>query len=61
MPYQVYRLTHSSFDVGLVSLAQLGPLLIGSLLGGTVADATDRRKVLLASQLGMAAAAPGWR
>ena len=34
--YQVFRLTHSSFAVGMVSLAQFGPLLIGSLLGGAV-------------------------
>jgi len=33
VPYQVYQLTHSSLDVGLVSLAQLFPLIAGSLLG----------------------------
>ena len=49
VPYQVYRLTRSSLAVGLVSLVQLGPLLVGSLLGGSVADAFDRRKVLLGS------------
>lgn len=59
VPYQVFRITHSSFDVGLVSLAQLGPLLVGSLLGGTVADATDRRKVLLATQFGLAGCSAG--
>ncbi|HEX4062212.1 MAG TPA: MFS transporter [Streptosporangiaceae bacterium] len=47
VPYQVYRLTHSSLDVGLVSLAALFPLIIGSLLGGSLADAVDRRRVLL--------------
>ena len=47
VPYQVYRLTHSSLDVGLVSLAQLVPLLLCSLYGGTVIDATDRRKLLI--------------
>jgi MFS family permease len=31
VPYQVYQLTHSSLDVGLVSLAQLFPLIAGSL------------------------------
>jgi len=29
VPYQVYQLTHSSLDVGLVSLAQLFPLIGG--------------------------------
>ena len=34
VPYQVYQLTHSSLDVGLVSLARLFPLIGGALLGG---------------------------
>src|SRR5438270_3876153 len=42
VPYQVYRLTHSSLYVGLVSLTQLFPLISGSLLGGSVVDAVDR-------------------
>ncbi|HVB07054.1 MAG TPA: MFS transporter [Acidimicrobiales bacterium] len=45
--YQVYRLTHSSLDVGLISLVQLGPSLVGSVLGGSIADAFDRRRLLL--------------
>jgi predicted MFS family arabinose efflux permease len=45
--YQVYFLTRSSLDVGLVSLAQLLPLVIGSLFGGSLADAVDRRVLLL--------------
>src|SRR5260370_41945781 len=59
VPYQVYRLTGSSFAVGMVSLAQLGPLLVGSLLGGSIADAFDRRKVLLGSQLALAGCSAG--
>ena len=39
VPYQVYQLTHSSLDVGLVSLAQLFPLIAGSLLGGSAVAA----------------------
>jgi MFS family permease len=48
VPYQVYALTHSSLDVGLVSLAQLFPLIVGSLVGGSLVDAFDRRRLLLA-------------
>jgi MFS family permease len=59
VPYQVYRLTGSSFAVGMVSLAQLGPLLVGSLLGGSIADAFDRRKVLLGSQFALAGCSAG--
>jgi len=47
VPFQVYAITRSSLDVGLVSLAQLFPLIIGSLLGGSLVDAMDRRKLLL--------------
>ena len=36
VPYQVYQLTHSSLSVGLVSLAQLFPLIAGGLLGGSL-------------------------
>ena len=52
--YQVYLLTGSSLDVGLVSLAQLVPALVGSLLGGSVADAVDRRRLLVVTQIAMA-------
>jgi MFS family permease len=47
VPYQVYGLTHSSLYVGLVSLAQLFPLIFGSLFGGSLVDALDRRRMLL--------------
>lgn len=47
VPYQVFKLTGSSLAVGLVSLAQLGPLIVGSLVGGAVADSRDRRRLLL--------------
>lgn len=43
----VYQQTQSSTWVGLVTLAQLGPLLIFSLLGGLIADRFDRRRVLI--------------
>ena len=47
VPYQVYGLTRSSLYVGLVSLAQLFPLILGSLFGGSLVDAVDRRRMLL--------------
>ena len=36
VPFQVCAITHSSLVVGLVSLAQLFPLIFGSVLGGSV-------------------------
>jgi len=47
VPFQVYAITRSSLMVGLVSLTQLFPLIFGSLLGGSLVDAVDRRKLLL--------------
>jgi hypothetical protein len=51
IPFQVYALTGSSLMVGLVSLTQLVPLIAGSLAGGVVVDAFDRRRVILATQV----------
>lgn len=52
--FQAYHLTHSTLIVGLIGLAQLLPLLIGSLWGGTLADAHDRRTILVFTQVAMA-------
>lgn len=49
--YQVFRQTGSSFQVGAVSVATLIPLIVGSLIGGSVGDAVDRRKILWISAL----------
>jgi MFS family permease len=51
VPLQVYLLTHSSLAVGLVGLAQLGPLLVCSLVGGAIVDAVDRRTLMIWVQL----------
>lgn len=59
VPYQVFRITHSSLDVGLVSLAQLIPLVVFSMAGGVVADAHDRRRVLMVTEALMALASTG--
>ncbi|HEX4214321.1 MAG TPA: MFS transporter [Candidatus Dormibacteraeota bacterium] len=59
VPYQVYLLTRSSLDVGLASLAQLFPLLAGSLIGGAVVDAVDRRRLLLLMEALMALSSAG--
>jgi len=58
-PYQVYQLTRSSLAVGLVSTTQLFPLVAGSLLGGSVVDAMDRRRLLMLAQVLMAACSAG--
>jgi MFS family permease len=59
VPFQVYGLTHSSFQVGLVSVAGLVPLVIGSLVGGAIVDGADRRRILLQMQVLLAATSVG--
>ena len=55
IPYQVYQLTGSTLAVGLLGIAALVPLLTISFLGGAIADAVDRRRLLIVSDLGLAA------
>lgn len=50
LPYQVYVETHSTLAVGALTLAQLVPILVFSLGAGSVADAVDRRRLLLVTQ-----------
>ena len=51
LPFQIYVLTSSSFLVGLLGLVELVPLVVVALLGGTLADRMDRRRLLLVSQV----------
>ncbi|HEY1419388.1 MAG TPA: MFS transporter [Candidatus Dormibacteraeota bacterium] len=50
MPWLALQLTHNAFLVGLVLAAQFTPVLIGSPLGGVVADRYRKRNVLLVTQ-----------
>ncbi|HEY2725399.1 MAG TPA: MFS transporter [Pseudonocardiaceae bacterium] len=52
VPLQVYAITRSSLDVGLVGLAALVPLVVFGLYGGSIADAVDRRKLVLVTSTG---------
>ena len=42
-----YSLTKSAVFVGIMTAAQLGPLLLFSVVGGMLADAFDRKKLLM--------------
>ena len=55
IPFQVYALTHSTLLVGVLSIAALVPLLTVPIYAGAVADAVDRRRLLLASDVALAA------
>ncbi|MFG3294375.1 MFS transporter [Streptomyces sp. NPDC048179] len=54
VPKQIYDITGSSAWVGAASLAGLLPLIVFALWGGAVADAMDRRKLLLITNTGIA-------
>jgi MFS family permease len=54
LPYQVYRLTESSLAVGLLGVAELVPLLATAFIGGALADWMDRRRIVLATDVGLA-------
>src|ERR1700722_15457115 len=55
VPFQVYALTKSALYVGLLGIVQAIPLIAGSLGGGAIAGRFDRRRVLLVTQLCLAA------
>lgn len=49
--WQVYEMTRSPIDLGLVALAQVIPIFIFILPSGIVADKFDRKKVLTLSNI----------
>ena len=51
IPFQVFEITGSTLAVGLLGLCDLVPLLVLSLFGGALADAFDRRRLLLITEL----------
>ena len=55
LPYQAYHLTGSSLVVGLLGLAELVPLLGAAFVGGALADAFDRRRMMQLTELSFAA------
>lgn len=54
VPWQVYELTRSNAQVGLLGLVQLIPVVVCGLLGGAVADRVDRKRLLIGSEVLMA-------
>src|SRR5688572_24059350 len=51
--WHVYLLTKSPLTLGLVGLFRGVPIIVCSLAGGVVADAVDRRKLLVVTQVVM--------
>jgi MFS family permease len=50
LPYQVYQLTHNVLAVGVLGLVEFGPILVFAFVGGALADARDRRTMILLSE-----------
>jgi MFS family permease len=55
LPYQLYVITHSALAIGALAIVQLVPLLTFSMIGGTIADTVERRRLLLITQTGLMA------
>ncbi|MFJ2894830.1 MFS transporter [Streptomyces sp. NPDC087218] len=53
LPLQIKELTGSPLAVGAMGAVELVPLVVFGLYGGALADAVDRRKVILATEAGL--------
>ncbi|MFF8715976.1 MFS transporter [Streptomyces sp. NPDC015184] len=53
LPLQIKELTGSPLAVGAMGAVELVPLIVFGLYGGALADAVDRRKVILATEAGL--------
>ncbi|MFE7411745.1 MFS transporter [Streptomyces laurentii] len=53
LPLQIKELTGSPFAVGAMGAVELVPLVVFGLYGGALADAVDRRKVIVATEAGL--------
>jgi MFS family permease len=59
LPYQCYQLTHSTVLVGLLGVAEFVPIALLALLGGALADAFDRRRLMQLAEAGSLVVALG--
>lgn len=53
VPYQVFELSHSTLLVGALGLVEFAAVVIFAMLGGALADAADRRLMVLLSEAGL--------
>lgn len=56
---QVYQITRAPFAVGAIGIARMAPALAIGLLGGSLADAVDRRKLGLVTTTSLAVVSAG--
>jgi MFS family permease len=53
LPWQMYQLTRSSFYVGLLGVAEFVPMFVLAFVGGALADAFDRRRLVMLTEAAM--------
>src|SRR5437016_3644816 len=53
MAWQIYELTNSAFQIGLLGLARALPQIVLLLVAGLLADAMNRRKLMMCTQIGL--------
>jgi MFS family permease len=53
MAWQIYELTDSAFQVGMLGLARAAPQIGLLLFAGLLADAMNRRKLMMCTQIGL--------
>jgi len=59
MAWQIYELTNSPLELGLLGLARGAPMLGLLLFGGLLADAVNRRHLMMATQIGQMCVSAG--
>lgn len=53
LPLQIAHLTDSPLAVGAIGAVELVPLIVFGLYGGALADATDRKRIILLTEVGL--------
>jgi MFS family permease len=53
MAWQIYELTNSPLQIGLLGLVRALPQIVLLLVGGLLADAMNRRKLMMCTQTGL--------
>jgi MFS family permease len=52
--WQLWQLTHSAWSLGVLGFFRVAPIMILGIGGGVVADAVDRRRLMITTQLALA-------
>ncbi|MBS1808122.1 MAG: MFS transporter [Acidobacteria bacterium] len=60
LPWQMYQITKSSFAVGMIGVTEFLPMFIFAFIGGALADAIDRRRLIIITEVAMTLCVGGW-